>query len=139
MAPLDIGVFAVGAAGALAYLGYVLGLRCPKCRRFEIVDHGKFCRFCGDDLDVITEKFKWIARVPLAVIPLTAATVILAYLFGHREYAFWIVGIAFVVLLLRNIVLRVAFGCDGCGASQVITRKNYMAQRHCSHCGGRMW
>ncbi|KAF0244590.1 MAG: hypothetical protein FD180_2408 [Planctomycetota bacterium] len=138
MNPADIGVFVVGALGVLAFLFYVHTLRCPKCRRFEIVDYGKYCRFCGDDLDTITGSFNWIARIPLFVLPLVAATVVPSLLFDRPQYAFWSFGIMFVVLLLRNIVLRVAFGCDNCGASQLVTRRNFMAQKHCSHCGERI-
>ncbi|KAF0244587.1 MAG: hypothetical protein FD180_2405 [Planctomycetota bacterium] len=138
MEHLDIGVFVVGALGVLSFLVYVHTLCCPKCRRFEIVDHGRYCRFCGDDLDTITGSFKWIAPLSLFVLPLAAATMTLGLLFDRPQYAFWSFGIMFMVLLLRNIVLRVAFGCENCGASQLVTRKNLMAQKHCSHCGERI-
>lgn len=136
--PVDIGVFAIGALGALACLGYVLSLRCPKCRSLEIVDHGKFCRFCGDDLDVLTERLKWVGRVPLVVLPLAAVIVGASLLFERVDFAFWSLFVTFGILLARNVVVRIAFACSGCGKSQLVTRKNWLAQRYCSYCGVRV-
>ncbi len=136
--PIDVGVLAIGTVGVLTFLGYIFSLRCPKCRSSEIVDHGKFCRFCGDDLDAITGSFKWIGRMPLVVLPLTAAIVSWCVFLDRIDYAFWSMLGAFAVLLVRNIFVTIAFGCSGCGAAQLVTRKNLFAQKYCSFCGARV-
>lgn len=136
--PIDIAVFAIGALGALTCLGFVLSQRCPKCRSLEIVDHGRFCRFCGDDLDALTGRFKWVGRVPLLVLPLGAVIAGVCVLLERADCALWSMFVTFAILLARNVVVRLAFGCSGCGTSQLVTRKNLLAQRYCTYCGARV-